>query len=90
MSGEHGRDTVALHFTWERDQQAVEEALVHLEAALAPLGARTHWGKLFLADAAAIAPLYERRDDFVGLQEWLDPRGAFRNPWFRERVLGKV
>ena len=89
MSGEYGRDTVGIHFAWEHDQSAVEDVLGQLEAALAPLGARPHWGKLFLADPAAIAPLYERRRDFVSLQRRLDPRGAFRNLWFTESVLGE-
>jgi alditol oxidase len=88
MSPQEGRDTVGFHFTWNRDQPAVEEALVHLEAALAPFGARPHWGKLFLADAGTIGPLYERRKDFIRLQERLDPRGAFRNGWLRAHVLG--
>ena len=88
MSPQYGQDTVGFHFTWTRDQAAVERALVHVEAALAPFEARPHWGKLFLADAAAIAPLYERLPDFARLVERLDPRGAFRNEWLRSRVLG--
>ena len=68
---------------------AVGEMLVRLETALAPLEARPHWGKLFDADAAAVAPHYERMPDFVGLIERLDPRGAFRNLWLRTRVLGE-
>jgi xylitol oxidase len=88
MSPQYGRDTVALHFTWTRDQPAVERALLELEAALAPFAARPHWGKLFLADAATIAPLYERLPDFAGIVERYDPRGAFRNGWLERRVLG--
>jgi xylitol oxidase len=83
MSPQHEQPTTALHFTWRRDQAAVEAALVELEAALAPLGARPHWGKLFLSRPAH---LYERRDDFAALAERLDARGAFRNAWL-ERVL---
>jgi hypothetical protein len=52
-----------------------------VEAALAPFDARPHWGKLFVADGAWIAPLYERLDDFRRLMERLDARGAFRNAW---------
>jgi xylitol oxidase len=55
---------------------------------LAPFEARPHWGKLFLARAAAIGPLYERLADFRALLDRLDPRGAFRNDWLRDRVLG--
>ena len=63
--------------------------LVAVEAALAPFGARPHWGKLFLADAADVAPLYERLPDFRALAERLDPRGAFRNAWLERHVLGE-
>jgi alditol oxidase len=62
--------------------------LVRLEAALAPFEARPHWGKLFDAKAATLAPLYRRLPDFVRLVERLDPRGAFRNQWLETRVLG--
>jgi alditol oxidase len=89
MSPSYGEDTVCIHFTWKPEREAVGEVLVELEAALAPFEARPHWGKLFDADAAAIAPLYERMPDFVSLLERLDPRGAFRNSWLRTRVLGE-
>jgi xylitol oxidase len=89
MSAQYQQDTVGFHFTWTPDQAAVEEALVDVEAALARFEARPHWGKLFLADAATIAPLYERRSDFIRLVERLDPRGAFRSPWLERHVLGR-
>ena len=88
MSMSYGEDAVALHFTWKPRQEAVEAVLRDLESALAPFGARPHWGKVFTGGAADIAPLYERHADFVGLVERLDPRGAFRNTWLEERVLG--
>ena len=88
MSTSYGEDAVAIHFTWKPERDAVGEVLVRLEAALAPFGARPHWGKLFDADAAAIAPLYSRLPDFIRLIERLDPRGAFRNPWLEARLLG--
>jgi alditol oxidase len=87
MSPQYGRDSVALHFTWRRDQPAVERVLESVEAALAPFAARPHWGKLFLADAATIGRLYERRGDFVTLLERMDPRGAFRNAWLQRHVI---
>jgi alditol oxidase len=86
MSPQYGRDTVALHFTWRRDQHAVERVLESVEAALAPFAARPHWGKLFLADAAAIGGLYERLGDFMSLLHRVDQRGAFRNPWLERHV----
>jgi xylitol oxidase len=88
MSTTYGQDAVGFHFTWVQAQPAVEELLADLEGALLPLGARPHWGKLFLADATTLAPRYERHADFVRLVERLDPRGAFRNAWLERHVLG--
>ena len=88
MSPQYGQDTIGIHFTWNRDESAVERALEEVEPALARFGARPHWGKVFLADASAIARLYERLPDFLRLAERLDSRGAFRNEWLERRVLG--
>jgi xylitol oxidase len=88
MSTSYGEESVCIHFTWKPEREAVGDVIVRLEAALAPFGARPHWGKVFEADAAAIAPLYERLPDFVRLTERLDPRGAFRNSWLEARLLG--
>jgi xylitol oxidase len=82
MSTAYGRDSVAFHFTWVRDQAGVEAALPLIEAALAPFDPRPHWGKV----AAMVAPL-PRRDEFRSLVERWDPRGVFRNAYL-ERALG--
>jgi len=87
LSTAYDRASVALHFTWKPAAVAVADAVVDLERALAPFAARPHWGKVFAADAATIAPLYERHTDFVRLAERLDPRGAFRNDWLQRHVL---
>jgi xylitol oxidase len=58
-----------------------------IEEALAPFGARPHWGKLFHATHTTIGPLYERTNDFRNLVERLDPRGAFRNAWLNTHVF---
>jgi xylitol oxidase len=88
MSPQHDRDCIALHFTWTREPDAVRRALARVEDALEPFAPRPHWGKLFLAEAEALTPRYERHADFVALAERLDPRGAFRNAWFERCVLG--
>jgi xylitol oxidase len=82
LSPQYEQDTIAFHFTWRRDQAAVERALVEVEAALAPFAPRVHWGKLFLH-----APSVPRLRDFAALRDRLDARGAFRNAWLA-RVLG--
>lgn len=88
MSMNYEEDSVAIHFTWKREPDAVQEVVAQIEDALSPFEARPHWGKVFHADAAAIALLYKRHSDFVRLVERLDPRGAFRNAWLKARVLG--
>ncbi len=89
MSPQYGQDTIGIHFTWKREPDAVEHVLVDIEGALAPFDARPHWGKVFLADAPLIAPLYERLPDFIRMVDRLDPRGAFRNAWLTTRLLGR-
>jgi alditol oxidase len=89
MSMNYGQDSVGIHFTWKPERDAVEDMLIRLERALVPFEARPHWGKLFNADAAALAPRYERMSDFIRLVERLDPRGAFRNSWLKAHVLGE-
>jgi xylitol oxidase len=87
-SPHHGRDSVAIHFTWRPEPDAVARAVADLEAVLVPLGARPHWAKVFGDEAAEAARRLPRLADFLALAERLDPRHAFRNPWFEERVLG--
>lgn len=87
MSPQYDRDSAAIHFTWRRDQAAVERVLADLEAALQPFEARPHWGKLFLAGAADAAAGYERLPDFARLVERMDARRAFRNDWLARHVL---
>jgi xylitol oxidase len=89
MSPQYGRDSVGLHFTWRPEPEAVTRVLADIEAALVRFEARPHWGKVFVGDAATIADRYERLPDFIRLTERLDPRGAFRNRWLEDRVLGR-
>jgi len=88
MSPEYGRDSIAIHFTWQRRQDEVERVLASLEAALEPFAPRPHWGKLFVAPRDALASRYERLDAFRALVARLDPRGAFANAWLEQRLLG--
>lgn len=88
LSPQYERDTLAIHFTWAPDQDAVERALAEIEAVLLPLGARPHWGKLFLARAADLAAGYDRLADFAALVERFDPHGKFHNRWLEAHVLG--
>jgi xylitol oxidase len=89
MSPNYGRDGIALHFTWQPDQQRVEALLPVIEAALAPFSARPHWGKLFTGDASGLAPLYPRFGDFVALATAMDPEEKFRNGFLRRTVFNR-
>jgi len=88
LSANYGRDGIALHFTWKPEQQAVEQVLLLVEAALAPFQARPHWGKLFQLGAAELAPLYPKFSEFRDLAERMDPQHTFRNDFLERTVFG--
>jgi xylitol oxidase len=79
LSPSYGRDSVAIHFTWVKDTDAVLAVLALVEEALAPFEARPHWGKLFVTEPAALAARYPRHSDFAALARRYDPAGKFRN-----------
>ncbi|MCW2494826.1 FAD-binding protein [Jatrophihabitans sp.] len=81
LSPAYARDTVALHFTWVRDEPAVRAVMTQVEAALAPFDARPHWGKVFTARPAEVASRYPRFDDFRALAQRLDPARTFGNDY---------
>ena len=81
LSPSQGRDTVALHFTWIQDEAAIRPVVEALEAAILPLGARPHWGKVFTADAATLRECYPKVPDFISLAAKYDPAGKFRNDY---------
>jgi len=81
-----GRDTVCLHFTWVDDADAVAPAVRAVEEALAPFGARPHWGKVFTTDPGIVRSLYPRLGDFEALRDRLDPQRVMANA-FVDRYL---
>lgn len=87
LSPAYQTDSVALHFTWKPDLPGVQGLLPELEAGLAPLGARPHWGKLFATTADRLAGLYPRfADASEALRRW-DPAGRFSNDFLRRTGL---
>jgi D-arabinono-1,4-lactone oxidase. len=58
-----------------------------LEAALIPLGAKPHWGKLIHADAATLAPLYPRISDFRACALRHDPGASSETPIWKSTCL---
>jgi xylitol oxidase len=79
LSPAYARDSVALHFTWIKDIDAVTPVLAAIEERLADFQARPHWGKVFTTSAEVVRGLYERWPDFVELLHRYDPAGKFRN-----------
>ncbi|MBT5877088.1 MAG: hypothetical protein HOH43_26945 [Candidatus Latescibacteria bacterium] len=88
MSPCYGRDTVAIHFTWQKDWPAVRKVLPMIEEQLAPLDARPHWGKLFKMAPRTLQSLYSRLPQFQRLLNDHDPGGKFLNPFLQRYVLG--
>jgi alditol oxidase len=80
LSEAYGRDSVALHFTWTDDVAAVERVVDVVEEAIAPFGARPHWGKVHHLDRAAIERVVPRLADARAAFERLDPDGVFTGP----------
>jgi alditol oxidase len=86
MSTAFGRPSVAIHFTWRPDWQAVRPLLPVIEGALAPFEPRPHWGKLFTMAPEAVRSTYENLPPFSRLLERHDPSGKFRNA-FLDRYI---
>ncbi|MEW2156358.1 FAD-binding protein [Streptomyces sp. NPDC007189] len=87
LSPAHDRDSVALHFTWVRDEAAVLPVVRRLEEVLEPFDPRPHWGKVFQIPSAVLRGRYARFDDFASLVRQVDPSGTFANAFVRD-LLG--
>ena len=89
LSTAHGGDRVGLHFTWQPRRDEVEAVLPVIEEALAPFGARPHWGKLFAGPGAGRTwqDLYPHWDDARALLERHDPQSVFSNDFLRRVSL---
>ena len=78
LSGASGRDTVGIHFTWQKVPQ-VSAVLPDLDEMLGALGGRPHWGKVYSAAADSVRARYPRFADFARLVDRMDPDRKFRN-----------
>ena len=87
LSGAYGRDTLAIHFTWRNSPAAVASLTPRIEAALAPFGARPHWGKVNTMTADAVAQVTPRLADARQQFDRLDPAGRFANDHLRRLGL---
>ena len=88
LSPSHSEDCAGIHFTWQQNIPEVTALLPCLDAALAPFGARPHWGKLFETDPGRMPQLYPRLTEFRELAERLDPGHKFRNEFVDRWLFG--
>jgi alditol oxidase len=88
LSPAYGDDCVSIHFSWQRELDAVQAITAEIEAMLLPLGARPHWGKIVHADSEQLAPLYPKLPAFRELAQSYDPGGKFRNEFIDKHVFG--
>ena len=88
LSPSADRDTVALHFTWVDDEQAVAPVVAAVEERLSAFAARPHWGKVFSTPPDVVRGLYARFEDFEALVRELDPHGTFRNDLLEAHLPG--
>ena len=56
LSPAYQRDSMAIHFTWKPEAEAVRNVLPLIEAKLAPFAARPHWAKVFTMAPATCNP----------------------------------
>lgn len=89
MSMCYGRDSVAIHFCWKNEWDAVRRLLPVIEGALATFDPRPHWGKLFAMAPAELQEKYEKMEAFRSLAARLDPSGKFRNAFVSNYVFSK-
>jgi alditol oxidase len=87
LSMAYRRDSLAIHFTWKPETEAVLALLPEIEARLEPFQARPHWGKLFTTRPSRFGELYPRWIEFRDLMARFDPAGRLRND-FLEHALG--
>jgi xylitol oxidase len=88
MSPCYKRPSLAIHFTWKQDWNAVSKVLPMIERELSPYQVRPHWGKLFTIKPAVLQSRYEKLGDFKELVRTYDPEGKFRNQFLSGNLYG--
>ncbi len=87
MSMAYRRESMAIHFTWKPEWEAVKRLLPLIEAKLAPFDARPHWAKLFTVAPARLRSLHPRMAEFQALLKKSDPGGKFLNAFLETNVF---
>jgi xylitol oxidase len=87
LSTAYMRKSVAIHFTWKQETEAVMALLPKIEKVLEPFEPRPHWGKLFTISKEVLAKRYARINDFRRMARQYDPERKFENAFLKEFVL---
>ncbi len=82
------RPTVAIHFTWINDDEAVAASVAAVEAALGHLDARPHWAKVFRMRPERLQSHYPDLPRFRDLTGRHDPGRKFGNPFLARYIDG--
>ncbi|WP_147204246.1 FAD-binding protein [Segetibacter aerophilus] len=88
MSPCRNQASVAIHFTWKQEWDAVKKLLPIIEQELSPYNARPHWGKLFTMSPKVLASRYEKLEDFKKIAMKYDPKGKMRNEFLNTNIFG--
>jgi xylitol oxidase len=83
-----GRSSVAIHFTWLPDLEAVLDAVSVVETTLTAFDPRPHWGKMWELPVEPVRASYPRFVDFVDLCDRWDPERKFANRYV-DALLGR-
>jgi alditol oxidase len=86
MSTAYQRQSLAIHFTWKPEWDAVRALLPAIEEQLRPFAPRPHWGKLFTLAPKELESRYARLAEFKALLQQLDPAGKFRNEFVEKNL----
>ncbi len=86
MSTAYKRDSLAIHFTWKPEWDAVKQILPQIEAQLKPFDPRPHWAKLFTIPPHQLQSQYTRLADFKALVNQHDSSGKFRNEFIQTNL----
>ncbi|MGO4110070.1 FAD-binding protein [Paenibacillus sp. YAF4_2] len=87
LSPNYKQDSVAFHFTWKPEWEAVKQVLPLIEAKLERFDARPHWAKLYTMSAERVQSLYKKLPEFRELLLRCDPDGKFRNAYVDEYIF---
>ncbi len=87
MSMHHGRESLAIHFTWKPEEVVVRKLLPQIEAALMPFNPRPHWGKIFEMHASSLQQQYPAMAQFRELAAEFDSQGKFRNDYLNRNIF---